>query len=107
MLPGQAIQPWDVLEIDLMSPDVKSLANNECLPVVVEKASRFPLAFPSPSNQTDGMARQLLQWCITFGLPRAIRANGGWEFTLPKLCADGWERILSIHPRVTHKNKAR
>ena len=80
MLAGRAIQPWDVLEMDLMSLGVKSLSNNEYLLLVVDKASRFPFGFPLSSKQADGVARQLLQLCLTFGVPKAIRCDGGKEF---------------------------
>ena len=80
MLPDRALQPWDVLEMDFMSLGVKSLTNNEYLLLVVDKASRFPFAFPLPSKQADGVARQLLQLCLTFGVPKAIRCDGGKEF---------------------------
>ena len=80
MLPGRAIQPWEVIEIDLMSVGVESLSHNKYLLLVVDKASRFPFAYPLPSKQADGVARQLLELCLTLGVPKVIRSDGGGEF---------------------------
>ena len=60
MLRGRALEPWDILEMDLLSLGVKSLDKNEYLLQVADKASRFPFAFPLPSKQADGVAWQLL-----------------------------------------------
>ena len=80
MLPGRAIQPWEVIEIDLMSVGVESLSHNKYLLLVVDKASRFPFVYPLPSKQADGVARQLLELCLTLGVPKVIRSDGGGEF---------------------------
>ena len=44
------------------------------------KALRFPFTFPLLSKHADRVARQLLQLCLTFGVPKAIRADGSREF---------------------------
>lgn len=49
MFPVRAAQPQDVFGIDLVSLGLQSLAKNENLLVVVDKASRFPFASSLPS----------------------------------------------------------
>ena len=80
MLPERAIEPWEVMEIDLMSVGTESLSGNRYLLLVVDKASKFPFAFPLPSKQAEEVARHLLQLCLTFGVPRVVRSDGGGEF---------------------------
>lgn len=41
VLLGRAIQPWDVLEMDFMSLDIKSITGNEYLVLVVDKPCKF------------------------------------------------------------------
>lgn len=50
-LPGRAIRPSDVLEMDLTSLGVKSLAGNEYLLLAMDIAFKFPLfTLPLPSK---------------------------------------------------------
>lgn len=78
MLPGGAIQHWDVPENDLLSLGVKSLTNTVSTPE--DKASTFPFAFVLPSKQAEGLARHLLQLSSAFSKLKAIRAHGGRAF---------------------------
>lgn len=48
--------------------------------LVVDKASRFPFAYPSPSKQAEGAARHLMQLCLRFKVTHAIRCGGGGDF---------------------------
>ena len=80
MLPGRAISPWEVLEVDLMRAGTVSNTGNKYLLLVVDKASKFPFAYPLPVKQAEGVARHLMQLCLTFGVPKAIRCDGGGEF---------------------------
>ena len=80
MLPGRAIEPWEVMEMDLMNMGTESLSRNKYLLLVVDEASKFPFAFPLPSKQAEEVARHLLQLCLTFGVLRVIRSDGGGEF---------------------------
>ena len=105
MLPGRAIEPWEVLEVDLMRIGTQSLAGNKYLLLVVDKASKFPFAFPLPSKQAEGVARHLMQLCLTLGIPKMIRYDGGGEFDarcIEHLCK--WVRAYihygpADHPR--------
>lgn len=80
MMPGRRAEPWDELEIDLLTLDVKSDSDNKYVLLVVDKASGFPFGFPLPSKQAVGVARILVELCLTFGVPRMIRCDGGSEF---------------------------
>ena len=83
MLPARFLEPWEVLEVDLQRIPNTSEAGNEYLLLVVDKASRFLFAYPLPSKEALGVARLLLDLCLTFGVPSFIRADGGGEFTAP------------------------
>lgn len=80
MMPGRRAEPLDELEIDLLTIDVKSEAGNKYVLLVVDRASGFPFGFPLPSKQAVGVARILVEQCLTFGVPRMITCDGGSEF---------------------------
>ena len=81
MLPARFLSPWEVLEMDLQEMRMPSETGNHILLLVVDRATRFPFAFPLPSKEAIGVARNLLQLCLTFGVPVSIRSDGGSEFT--------------------------
>ena len=70
-----------MLEVDLEKFPNKSEAGNEYLLLAVDKASKFPFAYPLPSKEAHGVAPLLVDLCLTFGVPSFIRADGGGEFT--------------------------
>lgn len=45
----------------MMRIGVTSPAHDEYLLLAADEASKFPFAFPPPSKQADGVARELLQ----------------------------------------------
>ena len=80
LLPARAVEHWEVIEIDLLRIGGTSLSGNDYMLLAVDKASKFPFAFPLSSKKAEGVARHLLQLCLTFGVPRVIRSDGGREF---------------------------
>ena len=80
MLPGRVIEPWEVMEIDVASVGTESRNGSRYLLLAVDQASKFPFAFPLPSKEVEEVACHLLQLCLTFGVPRVIRSDGGGEF---------------------------
>lgn len=61
ILPGDhAIQPWEVLESDLMCAGVTFMAHRDNPLLAVDKAFKFPFTFPIPSKQANGVTRELL-----------------------------------------------
>ena len=48
---------------------------------MVDNASTFLFAYPLPSKEAQGVARILLDLCLTFGVPSFIMADGRGEFT--------------------------
>ena len=81
MLPARFLEPWEVLEVDLQRFPNTSEAGNEYLLLVVDKASKFLFGYPLPSKEAHGVARILLDLCLTFGAPSFTMADGGGEFT--------------------------
>lgn len=77
MLPGHAIQPCEVLDINLIRIGITSLTSNKCSRLAVDKTSNFPFAFPFPSKQAEELAHEPLPLCQTFGVPKVIRCDGG------------------------------
>ena len=59
---------------------VPSEAGNHILLLVVDRATRFPFAVPLLSKEAIDVARNLLQLCLTFGVPLSIRSDEGSEF---------------------------
>ena len=91
--------------MDLQEMRMPSETGNHILLLVVDRATRFPFAFPLPSKEAINVARNLLQLCLIFGVPVLIRSGGGSEFTafvLQHLCR--WLRATidygpADHPR--------
>ena len=79
-MPGRAVQPWETLQVDILSMGTTSRTGNKHILLVVDCASRFPFAFPLPSKGTKEVARILANLCLTFGVPRNFRSDGGGEF---------------------------
>ena len=80
VLPGRPLEPWDELQIDILIIDTPSLSGNKYVLLVVDRASKFPFGFPLETKQAVGVARVLAELCLTFGVPRVIRCDGGIEF---------------------------
>ena len=88
-MPGRTVEPWETLEGDILSMGTTSRTGNKYIVLVVDRASRFPFAFPLPSKRTKKVARILANLCLTFGIPRNFRSDGGDEFRseiLKSLC---------------------
>ena len=62
--------------MDLLWIGRASVSENVYLLLAVDKASKFPLAFPLPSKKAVDVARHLLQFCFTFGVSRVLRSDG-------------------------------
>lgn len=77
ILPGRAIQQWEVIEINLMCVGVESLSGEKHSLLVFDKASRLHVAYPLPSKQVEGVVRHLLELYLTLGIPKVTRSNGG------------------------------
>ena len=58
--PARAVEPWEILEVELLRIGTPSLAGNEYILLAVDKASKFPFAFPIPTKRTEGVAQHLL-----------------------------------------------
>ncbi|CAN0017022.1 unnamed protein product, partial [Pylaiella littoralis] len=79
MTPSRCVEPWSELIIDLLAIDVESQSQNKYVLLVVDNATKFPFGFSSPSKQAIGVARKLVELCLTFGVPHTIRCDGGSE----------------------------
>ena len=74
-IPGRAVEPWETLEVDMLSMGAISRAGNKYVLLVVDRASRFPFRFILPSKGTKEVARILANFRLTFGVPRNFRSD--------------------------------
>ena len=81
MLPARFLKPWEVLEIDIHYMRARSEPGNEYLLVIVDRASKFLVAYPLPNKTTENVAKKLLELLLTFGIPLSLRSDSGTEFT--------------------------
>lgn len=81
MLPARLLQPWEVLEIDIQDMKVTSKEGNRYVLVIVDRASKFLVAYALPSKEALGVSQKLFQLLLMFGLPMSIRCDAGGEFT--------------------------
>ena len=80
-LSARFLQAWEVLEIDIHDMGARSEAGNKHLLVIVDRASKFPFAYPLPIKTADNVAKKLLELLLTFGIPLSLRSDPGTEFT--------------------------
>ena len=84
MLPTRFLEPEEVLEVNLQRFPNTSHDGIEYLLLMVDKASKFPFAYPVPSKEAKGVARILLHLCLAFWVPSLIRADGGGDHAQPR-----------------------
>ena len=77
MLRARFMELWEVREVDLQKFPKTSEADNEYVLLVVDNASKFPFAYPLPSEDAHRVTRPVLDLSLTFGVPSFIRADGG------------------------------
>ena len=77
MLPTRLLEPEEMLEVNVQRFPNTPDAGIEYLLLVVNKASKFPFAYPVPSKEAHGVTRILLDLSLTFGVPSFSRADGG------------------------------
>ena len=53
LLPARAVEPGGVVKVDLLRIGATSLPGNAHILLAIEKASKFPFAFPIPSKRAD------------------------------------------------------
>ena len=69
MMPGRLLEPWDELQMDILKIDTPSLTGHNYILLVVDRASKFPFGFPLETRQAVGVARVLVELCLTSGVP--------------------------------------
>ena len=55
-MPGRTVEPWETLEVDILSMGTTSRTGNKYIMLLVDRASRFPFAFPLPSEGSKEVA---------------------------------------------------
>ena len=86
---GRAVEPWEILEVDILSIGTTPRAGNKYVLLVVDRDLRFPFGFPLPFKGAKEVSRILANLCLTFGVPRNFRSDGEGEFRseiLKSLC---------------------
>ena len=80
-----------------------SSAGNRHMLVVVDRASRFVVAYPLESNDSVRVARELLELLLSFGVPLLVRSDSRGKFTakvVAYLCQ--WLRVQLDHGPADH-----
>ena len=77
---GRPLEPWAELQMDILRIDTASKSGNNYVLLVVDRATKFPFAFPLPSKQAEGVARVMTELCLMFGVPDVVSCDGGGEF---------------------------
>ncbi|CAB1107819.1 unnamed protein product [Ectocarpus sp. CCAP 1310/34] len=77
---GRPLEPWDELHMDILKIDTPSQTSNNHILLVVDRASKFPFGFPLETNQAVGVARVVVELCLTYGVPKTVRCDEGPEF---------------------------
>ena len=80
MTPARPLQPWEELQMDILRFDTPSQSGNRYVLLVVDRASKFAFGFPLASKRAEGVAKVLVELCLTFGIPQVISCDGGGEF---------------------------
>lgn len=68
MLPSRFLWPWNVLEIILLDVKARSEAGNRYLLVMVDRASKFLLAYPLSAKDALEVAHNMMELVPTFSL---------------------------------------
>ena len=74
-------RPFDVISMDFLGPLPETEAGNKYLLVINDYATRYPLAFPLPTNDAVSVAKILVERVfLEFGPPRVILSDRGTHF---------------------------
>ena len=73
------LEPWEEMQIAILKIDTPSLSGYKYLLPVEDQASKFPIGFPLEAKQAQGLALVVTELCLTIGVPRVIRCDGGEE----------------------------
>ena len=68
MLPARFLKFWVVLEMDIHDMGARSEAGNKHLLVIVDRASKFLLAYLLPNKTVENVAKKLLELLLTISL---------------------------------------
>ena len=67
--------------MDIHDMGARSEAGNKHFFVIVDRASKFPFAFPLPNKTAENVGKKLLELLLTFRIPLSLRSDPGTEFT--------------------------
>ena len=56
-------------------------AGNKHLLVIVDRVSKFRIAYPLTNKTAENVAKKLLELLLTFGIPLSLRSDPGAELT--------------------------
>ena len=74
-------RPFDVISMDFLGPLPETEAGNKYLLVINDYATRYPLAFPLPTNDAASVAKVMIERVfLEFGPPRVILSDRGTHF---------------------------
>ena len=80
-LPVRFLKPWEVLEMDIYDMGARSEAGTKHLLFIVDRASKFPFAYPLPNKTAENAAKKLLELMLNYGIPLSLHSDPGTDFT--------------------------
>lgn len=81
MLLARHLQSWEVLQINVQGMGGESSAGNRHVLVVMDRASKFALAYPLRTEDAESVERALMDLVLMFGVPWSIRSDSETGFT--------------------------
>jgi transposase InsO family protein len=77
-------RPNQLINIDLVGPFPRSIDNARYLLTVIDEFTKFAIAIPIPSKETETVAKALVQhWITVFGQPMKIHSDQGGDTDSP------------------------
>ncbi len=89
-------EPFEHVIVDCVGPLPKSKSGNQFLLTIMCAATRYPEAIPLCKITAKAVAKVLIKFFTTFGLPKVIQTDQGTNF-LSKLCSQVFKTLNITH----------
>lgn len=80
VITSQSTEPFERVSIDLVSYSEVSDNNNKYVLTLQDELTRFVQAYPIPDKEASTVAKQILNFCQHYGVPKRFHSDQGTEF---------------------------